>query len=104
MRRRIPGAALCWQCARQQAVSGDIPIAVVVPHPHVRIESSVLDGKSYVLGSRVPVYRIYAFYLSGTSLEALFKRYPQLSKSKVLDALSYALDNHDLVQSEMDKT
>lgn len=84
-------------------MSEDLPIAVVIPHPHVRIDSNVLDGKSYVLGSRVPVYRIYTFYLSGTSFEGLFRRYPQLSKAKILDALSYALDNHELVQSEMDK-
>jgi len=82
----------------------DIPIAVVVPHPHVRIDSNVLDGKSYVLGSRVPVYRIYAFYLCGTSFESIFKRYPQLGRAKVLDALSYALDNHDLVSSEGNMT
>lgn len=84
-------------------MSDDIPIAVVVPHPHVRIESSVLDGKSYILGSRVSVCRIYAFYLCGISLEKLFKRYPQLGPAKVLDALSYAIDNHELVQSEMER-
>jgi len=82
----------------------EIPIAVVVPHPHVRIDSGVLDGKSYVKGSRVPVCRIYAFYLSGTSLEQLFKRYPQLGPAKILDALSYALDNRELVDSEMEKS
>lgn len=83
--------------------AAEIPIAVVVPHPHVRIASEVLDGKSYILGSRVPVCRIYAFYLAGVTLEEIFKRYPQLSKAKVLDALSYALDNRELVESEMVK-
>jgi uncharacterized protein (DUF433 family) len=81
----------------------DIPVAVVVPHPHVRIDSGVLDGKSYVLGSRVPVYRLYAFYLTGTTFEQLLKRFPQLGPAKVLDALSYALDNSELVGSEMEK-
>ncbi len=83
-------------------MSDDIPIAVVVPHPHVRIESSVLDGKSYIIGSRVPVCRIYAFYLCGAPLEKIFRRYPQLGPAKILDALSYALDNVDLVSSEME--
>lgn len=77
-------------------------VVTVVPHPHIRIDSSVLDGKSYIIGSRVPVARIYACYLCGTPVEDIMKRFPQLSPAKVLDALSYAFDNHDLVATEME--
>jgi uncharacterized protein (DUF433 family) len=78
-------------------------VVTVVPHPHIRIESSVLDGKSYILGSRIPVARVYAYYLCGASVEDIIKRYPQIGPAKILDALSYAFDNHDLVSSEMEK-
>ncbi len=76
-----------------------LPI-VLVPHPHVRVDPNVLGGSPYVLGSRVPVRRIYAFYKSGTSLDRLLKRYPQLGPAKILDALSFALDNLETIEAD----
>ena len=52
---------------------------VLVPHPHVRVDQNVLGGSPYVVGSRVPVRRLWAFYRNGISLERILKRYPQLS-------------------------
>lgn len=74
---------------------------VLVPHPHVRVDSSVLGGSPYVLGSRVPVRRIYGFYQSGATFERLAKRYPQLGPAKILDALSFALDNEDVIKADI---
>lgn len=77
----------------------NLPI-VLVPHPHVRVDPNVLGGSPYVLGSRVPVRRIYAFYKSGTSLDRILKRYPQLGPAKILDALSFAIDNRETVEAD----
>jgi uncharacterized protein (DUF433 family) len=72
-----------------------------VPHPHVRVDPGVLGGSPYVLGSRVPVRRLWAFYRSGASIERILKRYPQLGPAKVFDALAFAFDNEEVVSADM---
>lgn len=54
-----------------------------------------------MIGSRVPVRRLYAFYRSGTPIEKILKRYPQLSPAKVFDALAFALDNPEVIDADM---
>ncbi len=73
---------------------------VLVPHPHVRVEQSVLGGSPYVVGSRVPVRRLFSFFESGASVERILKRYPQLGAAKVLDALAFALDNPEVIEAD----
>ena len=79
-----------------------LPI-VLVPHPHVRVDEHVLGGSPHVLGSRVPVRRLWAYYSGGTSVERILKRYPQLGPAKVLDALAFALDNLEVIQADMER-
>lgn len=74
---------------------------ILVPHPHVRVDRSVLGGSPYVVGSRVPVRRLWAFYRNGTSIERILKRYPQLGPAKVFDALAFALDNQEVVEADL---
>jgi uncharacterized protein (DUF433 family) len=78
----------------------DLPM-VLVPHPHVRVDKNVLGGSPYVVGSRVPVRRLWAFYRNGTSVERILKRYPQLGPAKVFDALAFALDNQEVVDADL---
>ncbi len=78
----------------------ELPI-VLVPHPHVRINASVLNGSPYVDGSRVPVRRIWSFYKSGVSVDTILKRYPQLGAAKVFDALAFALDNPEVIEADI---
>ena len=75
---------------------------VKVPHPHVRCDVTVLAGSPHVEGSRVPVRRLWAWHKSGTSVETLFKRYPQLAPAKVFDALAFALDNPEVMDADME--
>jgi uncharacterized protein (DUF433 family) len=72
-----------------------------VPHPHVRVDVHVLAGSPYVLGSRVPVRRLYAFYRNGVSVDRILKRYPQLGPAKVFDALAFALDNPEVIEADI---
>lgn len=74
---------------------------ILVPHPHVRVDKNVLGGSPYVVGSRVPVRRLWAFYRNGTSVERILKRYPQLGPAKVFDALAFALDNQEVVDADL---
>lgn len=80
----------------------NLPI-VLVPHPHVRVDQKILAGSPFVLGSRVPVRRLYAFYRSGTSIEKILRRYPQLSPAKVFDALAFALDNPEVMEADLER-
>ena len=71
--------------------------SVRIPHPHVIIDD---DGSPLVAGSRVPVRRLFAWHRQGTTVETLLRRYPQLGPSRILDALSFAYDNLELVTQD----
>ena len=80
-----------------------IPLAlpvVLIPHPHVRVDPSVLGGSPHVDGSRVPVRRIFSFYRDGARIETILKRFPQLGPARVLDALAFALDNPEVIEAD----
>jgi uncharacterized protein (DUF433 family) len=74
---------------------------VLVPHPHVRLDSAVLAGSPHVEGSRVPVRRLWAWHKGGVSVETLFRRYPHLGPGAILDALAFAYDNPDVIQADV---
>jgi len=78
----------------------DLPI-VLIPHPHVRIDRNVLGGSPFVIGSRVPVRRLWAFYRAGATVEVLIKRYPRLGAGKILDALAFAFDNQEVIERDI---
>jgi uncharacterized protein (DUF433 family) len=79
--------------------AGDLPI-VLVPHPHVRVDGNVLGGSPYVVGSRVPVRRLWGFYRNGAGIDTLIKRYPQLGPAKIFDALAFAWDNAEVMEAD----
>jgi uncharacterized protein (DUF433 family) len=72
-----------------------------VPHPHVRVDASVLGGSPHVVGSRVPVRRLWAWHRGGAAVETLVKRYPNLGPARILDALAFAYDNQDLIEADI---
>jgi uncharacterized protein (DUF433 family) len=76
---------------------------ILVPHPHVRVDAHVLAGSPYVVGSRVPVRRLWAFYKKGVSLDTLLRRYPRLGPAKILDALAFAYDNEEVMLADIER-
>jgi len=80
--------------------SGVLPI-VLIPHPHVRVDPSVLGGSPYIVGTRVPVRRLWAFYRNGATVDTLIRRYPQLGAAKVFDALAFAWDNPEVIEADL---
>lgn len=96
----------------QSRAGGSVPAAmqkvpplprVLVPHPHVRCDVDVLAGSPHVDGSRVPVRRLWTWHKSGVSVETLFRRYPMLTPAAVLDALSFAYDNEELLRADIER-
>ena len=61
----------------------------------------MLGGSPHVVGSRVPVRRLWAWHRAGVSIDTLLKRYPRLGPGKVLDALSFAYDNRAVVEADL---
>jgi uncharacterized protein (DUF433 family) len=80
----------------------DLPI-VLVPHPHVRVDKNVLAGSPHVVGSRVPVRRLWSFYRKGVSVDTLLKRFPKLGPAKILDALAFAYDNEEVILADIER-
>lgn len=76
---------------------------VLVPHPHVRVDATILDGSPHVEGSRVPVRRLWAWHCAGTTVETLCRRYPTLGPAKILDAIAFAYDNTDVIQADVER-
>ncbi|MSP26534.1 MAG: DUF433 domain-containing protein [Myxococcales bacterium] len=74
---------------------------VLVPHPHVRSDARILGGSPHVVGSRVPVRRLWGWHQGGTTIDRLLKRYPSLGPAKVLDALSFAYDNEPVIVADI---
>jgi uncharacterized protein (DUF433 family) len=75
---------------------------IPVAHPHVRVDAAVLGGSPHVIGSRVPVRRLWAWHRGGASVETLVKRYPNLGPARILDALAFAYDNQDLIEADLE--
>jgi uncharacterized protein (DUF433 family) len=78
----------------------DLPM-VLVPHPHVRVDKNVLGGSPHVMGSRVPVRRLWSFYRKGVGIDTLLKRFPRLGPAKILDALAFAYDNEEVILADI---
>ena len=77
-----------------------LPI-ILVPHPHVLVDKKVLGGSPHVMGSRVPVRRLWQFYRTGITVEILIRRYPRLGTAKILDALAFAFDNPEVMDIDL---
>lgn len=76
---------------------------ILVPHPHVRVDAGVLGGSPYVVGSRVPVRRLWSFYRRGVSIDTLLRRFPRLGAAKIFDALAFAYDNEEVVTADIER-
>jgi uncharacterized protein (DUF433 family) len=75
--------------------------SVRVAHPHVRCDASVLAGSPHVVGSRVPVRRLWVWHRGGAAVETLVKRYPNLGPARILDALAFAYDNLEVIEADL---
>lgn len=80
-----------------------LPSAHVVHHPYVEIRS----GSPYVAGTGIPVRRLFAWHRKGVSVSTLVARYEKSLRGQawvlVLDALSFAYDNRELVEADLER-
>jgi uncharacterized protein (DUF433 family) len=69
----------------------------IVEHPHVEL----VDGQPMVRGSKVPVRRLWYWHRHGETFIQILYRYQGLGHARILDALSFAYDNPDLIQADL---
>lgn len=69
----------------------------------MRVDKNVLGGSPYIIGSRVPVRRVWAFYRNGANVDTILKRFPQLGAGKVFDALAFAFDNVEVMEADLER-
>jgi uncharacterized protein (DUF433 family) len=74
---------------------------VRVHHPHVSVDLRDHGGSPMVRGTLVPVRRLWAWHCRGIAVDTLMKRYPTLGPARVLDALSFAHDNRELIEADL---
>lgn len=90
--------------AVSSADSSTLPLPrVLIPHPHVRCDIRTMNGSPFIVGSKVPVRRLWSWHRSGVPIDRLMKRYPQLGPAKVLDALAFAYDNRVVVEADLER-
>lgn len=68
-------------------------------NPHVMFDQRV--GVHMIAGSRVVVANVWHWHSRGVAIATLFKRYPKLRPSEILDALSWAHDDVERVEREV---
>ena len=74
-----------------------------VSHPHVEARPDLLGGSPVVMGTKIPVRRLWSWHKKGVSVETLLKRYPALGPSRVLSALAFAYDNQELMKADLSR-
>jgi len=74
---------------------------VTVHYPHVEVRPDVLAASPFISGTRIPVRRLWSWHRSGTTVETLIARYPQLGPAKIMSALAFAYDNAAVVEADL---
>ena len=72
----------------------------MIRHPRISSNPAVMTGKLVVKGTRITVELILRELGAGTSVEALLKSYPHLTRKDILVAQAFAADqiaNEDVV-------
>jgi uncharacterized protein (DUF433 family) len=70
-------------------------------HYYVERVPGVAGGRAIIKGTRIGVWAIVESYRSGLTPEEILGHYPQLTLSKVFDALGYYDDNRQEVESDI---
>ncbi|MFB3893900.1 MAG: DUF433 domain-containing protein [Phycisphaerae bacterium] len=70
-------------------------------HPYVEKVEGRCGGQAVIEGSRIPVWIIVEWYRSGLTAEEILAHYPQLTLSRIFDALGYFDDNRQEIEEDV---
>jgi len=76
-------------------------MAVKSQHGYIERTDRRVGGRAAIKGTRIPVWAIAELYRSGLTPEEILAHYPQLSLSRIFDALGYFDDNRQEVEDDI---
>ncbi len=76
-----------------------MPIAT--SHTYIEHIEDRAGGRATIKGTRIPVWAIVQCYQSGLTPEEILAHYPQLTLSRVFDALGYYDDNRQEIETDI---
>ncbi len=80
-----------------------LPLSQTV-HPYVKQQSDLAGGAPVVAGTKFPVRSVVQYVLrQGMTPEELVREFPQLTLTKIYDALSYYYDHQESIDREMEE-
>ncbi len=76
-------------------------MAVESKHAYVEKVEGVSGGRAVIKGTRIGVWAVVECYQSGLTPEEILAHYPQLSLSRIFDALGYFDDNREEIEQDL---
>ncbi len=76
-----------------------MPIAT--SHTYIEHIEGRAGGRAVIKGTRIPVWAIVECYQSGLTPEEILAHYPQLTLSRVFDAIGYYDDNRQEIEKDI---
>ena len=68
---------------------------------HIITDSKICNGSPIVSGTKTTVRSIVTYIMQGSSPEQLILKFPFLDLLDIYDALSFYLDNKELIDNEI---
>jgi uncharacterized protein (DUF433 family) len=63
--------------------------------PHIVKAEVLSEAEPVIAGTRIPVYSIISALMNGSSIDQIQKRYPEVPRQALLDAIHYYLHHQD---------
>ena len=76
-------------------------MSVETKHAYVEHVEGRHGGRAVIRGSRVSVWTIVEAYQSGLTPEEILSHHPQLTLSRIFDALGYCDDNRSEIERDL---
>ena len=76
-------------------------MTVKTTHAYIEHAKARAGGRAVIKGTRIPVWAIVECYQSGLTPEEILAHYPQLTLSRVFDALGYYDDNRGEIEKDL---
>ena len=76
-------------------------MGVAEKHAYVDHDLGRVGGRAVIRGTRIPVWAIVEAYQSGLVPEEILAHHPQLTLSRVFDALGYFDDNREEIEADI---
>ncbi len=76
-------------------------MAVGEIHAYIEHIEGIAGGRAVVRGTRIPVWSVVECYQSGLTPEEIHAHYPQLTLSRIFDALGYYDDNRQEIERDL---